>query len=232
MNSFGFKTPLSLRREFPFRRAGLRVERIKFSIVTPGENDPVRHRRRAGRRSTRGTLPNLPARFRINRVDVSVVSTKIEDLIVPDRRRHDAIACWEFPFHPVKLARRFFLRRSRVGRIAPEHRLRVRGQRHGRGAKPNDDTKHRDPELFHGVRRKSSGDSSAPWVSVPLISPAALLNRPSNVIPNSSDLTVTKFSSCVTKLTGTLFTFLPTIVNSSAAPSPPRLENFIVACRG
>ncbi len=125
VNSLCLKAPLAFRRELPFNRPGLRVQRIEFPVVAAGVNEPVRDGRRARRRPASGPFPNLPARFRIDRVDVAVVPAEIDDLVVPDRRRNDSIARREFPFHPMELARRGFFRRSQVRRIPAEHRLRA-----------------------------------------------------------------------------------------------------------
>src|SRR2546423_12206904 len=124
----------------------------------------------------------------------------------------------------MKLPGRLRHRFSGMGRIATEHRLRRSNAHKNQRAQSDEEAKD------HGVLRSASGASIGPWLTVPLISPDCFEKRPSNVIPNSSDLTVTKSPSCVTRLTGTLFTFLPTIVNSTPAASAPRFENFIVAC--
>src|SRR5205085_12111363 len=131
-------------------------------------------------RSTRRPFPNLPAGFRVDRVDVPVVAAKIKDFVVPDRRRNDAVACREFPFYPMKLPRRLRARFPGVRRVAAEHRLRMRRERHRDRAKANRETKNADPVPFHDVLRKTSGASIAPWLSVPLISPDSFQTRPSN----------------------------------------------------
>src|SRR5205085_8053733 len=90
-----------------------------------------------------------------------------------------------------------------MARIAAKHRLRL-GDVHKKQRAHSGDKSKRN----HGVLRSTSGASIGPWLSVPLISPACFENRPSRVIPNSSDFTVKKSPSCVTRLTGNVVYFL------------------------
>src|ERR1700704_4351062 len=84
VNSFRFEPALTAGGEFPFYRAGLRIERVKFSVIAGRVNDSVRDRGSAGRRAARGPLPNLAAGLGIDRVDVAVVAAEVEHLVLPD----------------------------------------------------------------------------------------------------------------------------------------------------
>jgi len=51
-------------------------------------------------------LPDLTTSFRIDRVDVPIVPTEVEHLVLTDGRRNDPISSRECPFDSMKLARR------------------------------------------------------------------------------------------------------------------------------
>jgi hypothetical protein len=104
--SLRFKAALAFRREFPPHAARLRVERVKLSVIADDIDGPVCHRGSGRHRAAGWTFPNLTTRFRIDGVDVSVVSAEIKNLVLADRRRNDAIAGRKFPFYMMKLARR------------------------------------------------------------------------------------------------------------------------------
>src|SRR5687768_14783259 len=172
--SFGLKPPLASGRELPFDGASLRIQRIKFAVVTTGVDNPIRNCRRRRNRSACLAFPNLPPGFSLDGVDVSVVPAEVERLVVEDRRRDHAIARREFPFYAMKLTRCLAGIGPGMRRIAPEHCLRLREllakQRHS----PDGESK-----KAHGVRRITKGTSKGPCVNVPFISRDSLRNRPS-----------------------------------------------------
>ena len=125
VDSFRFEPTFAFGRELPFDRARPGVEPVKLSVIARGVNESVCDRRSARRRSGRCAFPNLPAGFRVDRVDVSVIAAEIDHLIVPDRRRHDSIARRKLPFHPMKLPRRLRCGLSGMRRVTAKHRLGV-----------------------------------------------------------------------------------------------------------
>src|SRR5687767_4771995 len=126
MDALRFKPPFAFGRELPFDGAGRGVECVKLSVITRRVDYPIRAGRSARNRSSRGSLPNLSVRLGIDRINVSVVTSEIENLVVLYRRRHDPVAGGKLPFHPMKLTWRFPGRNAGAARVTAEHGLRMR----------------------------------------------------------------------------------------------------------
>src|SRR5437764_6572927 len=131
MQPFSFETAFPLRGKFPFHRTALRVERIEFSVVAADVNRAVVDRRCARHRPTRDSLPNLLPALRIHGIDIPIVTSKIDDLVLYHRRADDTRSCRKFPLHVMKLARPSAGVCAGVRGVAAEHRLRFCRTRQG-----------------------------------------------------------------------------------------------------
>ena len=125
MYTFRLKPALTIGRKLPFKRAGLRVERVKVSVVTADVNRAVCDGRRSGYRSVCRSLPNLTTGRGVDRIYIPIVSAEVDHVIFEDRRRNHAIAGWKFSFNAMELPRRRSRIRTGVHRITAKHRLRV-----------------------------------------------------------------------------------------------------------
>src|SRR5205085_8130448 len=76
VNTFRFEAALTARGEFPFYRASLGIERVKFSIVAFRVNDSVRDCGSTRDWAAGGPLPNLAAGLGVDRIAVAVVATE------------------------------------------------------------------------------------------------------------------------------------------------------------
>src|SRR5262245_47726852 len=121
MQPFCFEPPLSVSAELPLQGAGLRIERVKLSVVTTDVNRAVSDGRCSGHRPACRPLPNLMTGRSVDRVYVSVVSAKVDHVIFEHGRRNHAIASWKFPFHTMELSRRRSGISAGMHRIAAKH---------------------------------------------------------------------------------------------------------------
>src|SRR5438477_610844 len=107
------------------------INRVEITVPAPDKGDAIHDRRSAGHRTTRGGLPNLLPALRVHRIDISVVTSKIDDLPFYHWRADDTRSGREFPFHAMKLTRPSAGVCAGVRGVAAEHRLRFCRTRQG-----------------------------------------------------------------------------------------------------
>ena len=85
MQSFRFETAFPFRGKFPFHRAALPIERVEFTVVAAHVNCAVVNRWSAGHRTTRGGLPNLPPALCIYRINIPIITSEVDDVLLHHR---------------------------------------------------------------------------------------------------------------------------------------------------